>query len=596
MKLVENAVILLLNETINYLENDVTPMSEKLFKPLVIIAILLVNSMFAQQNKKQPNIIWITCEDISPYMATFGDDIINTPNIDKLAEEGVKYNSTYTIAGVCAPSRAGIITGMHPISVGAQHMRTRAIEEKFMPEGVPLYDAVLPENVKAFPEYLRKEGYYTTNNSKEDYQFQAPVTVWDESSSAATYKNRDKNQPFFSIYNIFITHESQVMNYPDNFRVSPESMKAKIPAYYEDSPTVRKDFANLFSHIEMMDDQVGEIIAQLKEDGVYEDSYIFFFSDHGGNLPWMKREILERGTHIPFLVKYPKGENAHAEINDLISSIDFAPSVLSIANIQPPKYMQGKAFLGEFAEDTKRDYVYAARDRMDSEYDRVRSVRDKDFRYIYNFNPEIPKYQDIKYRKGIPTMKEFLDKKEAGEITNPYLADWFEPTKPVEELYNVSEDPDEVHNLADNPEYKDKLEELRRAYQNWVSRVGDLSYMSEPYMVKEYMWNGEGEIPQTKPVQIIQAKEGIYLKEQTPGTSIGYRVVKKSDKEKTELHEVKSWDLEIIFNMKSQGEKIEAPKQFKVYDGEAIKLKKGEQLEINAQRIGYKPYSTLFKN
>ncbi|MDN3595162.1 sulfatase family protein [Zunongwangia endophytica] len=568
-------------------------MSKRLFKPLIVIAILLVNNMFSQQNER-PNIVWITCEDISPYIAAFGDEVIKTPNIDKLAEEGVKYTSTYTVAGVCSPSRAGIITGMHPISTGAQHMRTKAIEAKFMPEGVPMYDAVLPAEVKAFPEYLRKEGYYTTNNMKEDYQFKAPVTVWDESSSAASYKYRDKDQPFFSVYNLFITHESQVMEYPETLTVDPDDVEEEIPAYYEDSPTVRKDFANLLTHIEMMDAQVGELIAQLKEDGLYENSYIFFFSDHGGNLPWMKREILERGTHIPFVVKYPKGDHAQTEVKDLTSSIDFAPTVLSIAGIEPPEYLQGQAFIGEYASENKRDYVYAARDRMDAQYDRVRSVRDDNFRYIYNYHPELPKYQDLNYRKGIPLMQEILDKKEAGKITNPYLADWFEPTKPVEELYNVSEDPDEVHNLAENPEYQDKLKEMRLAYLDWVSRVGDLSYMSEPEMVKEYMWKGNGEAPQTKPVEIIQAKDGIHLVAQTPGTSIGYRIVKKSDKEEKSEHVVKSWDYEIIFKMKSEGDLVETPKRWKVYDSQTLKLKKGERLEINAMRIGYKPYKTEF--
>ena len=523
-------------------------------------------------SQEKPNVIWITCEDISPYIAAFGDEVIKTPNIDKLAEEGVKYTSAYTVAGVCSPSRAGIITGMHPISVGTQHMRTKAIEAKFMPEGVPMYDAVLPAEVKAFPEYLRKEGYYTTNNMKEDYQFKAPVTVWDESSSAASHKYRDKGQPFFSVYNLFITHESQVMEYPETFTVNPDDVEEEIPAYYEDSPTVRKDFANLLTHIEMMDAQVGELIAQLKEDRLYDNSYIFFFSDHGGNLPWMKREILERGTHIPFVVKYPKGAYANTEVKDLISSIDFAPTVLSIAGIEPPEYLQGQAFIGKYSSESKRDYVYAARDRMDAQYDRVRSVRDNNFRYIYNYHPELPKYQDLNYRKGIPLMQEILDKKEAGKITNPYLADWFKPTKAVEELYNVSEDPDEVHNLAENPEYQDKLKEMRLAYLDWVSRIGDLSYMSEPEMVKEFMWNGNGEAPQTKPVEIFQAKDGIHLVAQTPGTSIGYRIVKKSDKDTHIEHPVKSWDYEIIFKMKSEGDLVETPRRWKVYNNQSAKI------------------------
>lgn len=562
-------------------------------RKLIVIFLLIPFSLLAQEEK--PNIIWITCEDISPYISAFGDELVNTPNIDALAADGVKYSSTYTVAGVCAPSRAGIITGMHPMSIGAQHMRTRAASPKYQTEGIPNYDVVLPPEVKAFPEYLRKAGYYTSNNMKEDYQFEEPVTVWDESSSAASYKHRDEGQPFFSVFNFFITHESQIMKYPEEFSVQPDEVESKIPGFYEDSPTVRKDIANLLTHVEWMDNQVGDLIAQLKEEGLYENSYIFFFSDHGGNLPWTKREVLERGTHIPLVVKLPKSEKAGTEVNDLISSVDFAPSVLSVAGIKPPEYLQGKAFLGEHTTTDTRKYVYAARDRADAFYDRVRAVRDDNFRYIYNYHPEKPRYQDLGYRKGIPSMREILEKRDNGEIKNPQLQKWFESPKAVEELYNVTEDPDELHNLAEDPEYQDKLVELRRAFLNWTSRVGDLSYMSEPEMVYDYMWNGEEDAPQTKPIELLETNEGIRLMAPTEGTSIGYRIVKKGEKETETTHTVKTWDIErILIKRVENGDKLEAPKRWKVYDSEFIKLKKGDRLEINAMRIGYKPYTTTF--
>ncbi len=563
-------------------------------KSFYIFFILFTIISLQAQDSKRPNIIWITCEDISPYIAAFGDKAVKTPNIDALANDGVKYTSTYTVAGVCSPSRAGLITGMHPISIGAQHMRTKAIDPKLAYEGIPSYDAVLPANVKAFPEYLRAAGYYTSNNMKEDYQFEEPVTVWDESSSAASYTNNKERKPFFSVYNFFITHESQVMKYPEKLTVSPEQARTDLPSFYMDTPTARKDVANLLTHIEMLDKQVGDFINQLKKDGLYENSYIFFFSDHGGNLPWMKRELLERGTHIPFIVKHPKGEYKGTTVTNLISSIDFAPSVLSLAGIEPPQYLQGKAFLGEYASKEKNKYVYAARDRMDQHYERVRAVRDTHFRYIYNYNPELPKYQDIKYRKDIPLMKEILQMKEEGKITNQYLLDWFKGSKGVEELYNVSEDPDELHNLVNDPKYIAKLNELRVAYNNWIARVGDLSYMSEKDMVEKYMWKGKKEAPKTEALEVIQTKEGLLLLAPTQGTSIGYRIVKKGEVETSEKHAVQSWDYFVLMGKDKIGTVVDSPLPWKVYLGEILKLKKGDQLLINARRIGYEPYITTY--
>lgn len=548
---------------------------------------------YAQHTDKKPNIIWITCEDISPYISVYGDKVIKTPNIDQLAKDGIKFNSTYTVEGVCSPSRSGIITGMYPTSIGTQHMRTEAVDPKFMPKGVPPYSAVLPEYVKAFPEYLRKEGYYTSNNQKEDYQFRTPATVWDESSPAADFKNRKKDQPFFSVYNLFITHESQVMKFADTITV--DASKVQIPSFYDDTPTTRKDLANLFTRIETMDEQVGLIIQRLKNEGLYDNSYIFFFSDHGGNLPWMKREILERGTHIPFVVKLPDGNQSGTENNDLISSIDFAPTVLSIAGIKAPKYYQGQAFLGEYSENSKRKYVFAARDRMDEKYDRVRAVRDGQFRYIYNYMPDQPKYQDIAYRKGIPLMKEILEKRNAGKITNSYLADWFKPAKPVEELYDVTNDPDEVHNLASNPKYAKKLKELRKAFKKWTKKVGDMSSVSEREMVVTNWWNGKETQPVTAKPEILVKDGKITLSSSTKGASIGYKILKNGESGK-EKRTVKSYDLGVVFGSVKNGKEIEVDPSYSVYQGEEITLNKGEILKVNAMRIGYKPSEATYEN
>lgn len=543
--------------------------------------IFVVSQLTSAQQK--PNIVWIVCEDISPFIGVYGDPIVRTPNIDQLSSESVRYNRVYTTSGVCAPSRAAIITGMYPMSIGTQHMRTISDSKANAPEGVPNYSSILPSYVKAFPEYLRKVGYYTSNNFKKDYQFEEPVTVWDESSPAASFTNRNENQPFFSVFNLARTHESQMMINLDSLGYEPKKMN--LPLYYEDTEIVRNDMAILYTRIEEMDKHVGEIIEILKKEGVYDNSFVFFYSDHGGNLPWQKREILERGTHIPFIVKYPNGKYAGTVNNDLISSIDFAPSILSLAGIEPPSYIQGKAFLGNYKLEKKNNYIFAARDRSDSKYDRVRSVFDGDFRYVYNFEPDKPKYQDLAYRKGIRTMQEILKMRDAGEIKNPYLLDWFNTPKPVEELYYSSKDPDEVNNLANNPAYQSKVQELKKELFNWINKVGDLSIMPEKEMVLNYWWNGKGEAPTTSKPR-VKIKNGLAtIHCDTEGVSIGYRI-KSDESDDFVFRNPKSWDFR-YFGHFTNSKPIKVSKPWKIYDGKPITINKGEKIIVNAQRIGY---------
>lgn len=557
---------------------------------------LMTQSALAQQ---APNIIWITCEDISPYMQCFGDDVVRTPNIDRLAAEGMRYTHVYTTAGVSSPSRSCIITGMYPTSIGTQHMRTLIENPEVSRKiGVPKYSAVLPHYVKAFPEYLRQAGYYTTNNEKTDYQFIESVTVWDECSPAATYRKAPQDKPFFSIFNLFITHESQMMKESplykghENLMVSPD--KVKLPPYYNDTPTARASMARMLSNVQLMDHHVGEIVAQLKADGLYDNSYIFFFSDHGGVMPWSKREILERGTHIPFIVKYPKGAHAGEVNHNLISSVDFAPTVLSLAGVDIPEYMQGQAFLGSQATSESRKYVFAGRDRLDECYDRVRSVRDSRFRYIYNFNPNQPRYMHVTYRLGIPVMREILELREQGKL-KPGMQAWFESTKPVEELYDVVADPHEMHNLAADPAYQKKLEELRKAFRGWVGEVGDMSYMSEAEMVSNW-WKGESQAPITATPILQKKANGYTLSCATRGASIGYKILTVGQTDSKVKTVRDTHDMVLVIRNLPNGEEIEVDTPWDVYQtGQVLNLKPGEKLLVNARRIGYEPAQKCFE-
>lgn len=547
-----------------------------------------MNTVFGQ---KKPSVVWIVCEDISPFLKSYGDSIAKTPNLDSLARDAVLFTKAYTTAGVCAPSRSSIITGMHAISIGTQHMRTLSSSAFFMPQGLPSYSAVLPEYVKAFPEYLRAKGYYTTNNHKEDYQFEEPVTVWDDSSPAASYKYRPKNSPFFSVFNLAITHESKLMVPPDSIGFDPNDMK--LPPYYLDTETIRKDMAVLYTRIEQMDRAVGEIVGGLKKDKVYDDSYVIFFSDHGGCLPWTKREILERGTHIPLIVKYPKNRFPGTKDDRLVSTVDLAPTMLSIAGIEPPDHLQGTAFLGPFKKKEERKYVFAARDRMANKYDRVRSVSDGDFRYVYNFMPELPKYQDLQYRKGIPTMKEILELHEMGRLDNPHLLDWFAKNKPTEELYHTKMDPNEVRNLSDEPQYAAKKKELKEALFDWIAEVGDLSSIPEKEMVFNNWWKNNKGPPKTSPPKVIRNKKGYTIECGTKGASIGYRIVDQNYQVLNSKRKTESWDFDYTIDQNKTVDSVDVSQPWKVYQGETIKLEKGQTLLINAHRIGYLPSEAI---
>lgn len=561
------------------------------------LALIGQASLHAQQSR--PNIIWITCEDISPYLEVYGDSVVKTPNLDRLARDGQQFTHVYTTAGVSSPSRSCLITGMYPQSIGTQHMRTL-----FPPQSAPArklglkaYSAVLPEEVRAFPEFLRMAGYYTSNNFKTDYQFIQPVTVWDDCSAAATFKNAPKGKPFFSVFNLFITHESQLFKqsrlFDDHKNLLVDPAKVTLPPYYNDTPKAREAMARMMSNIQLMDWQVGQLIQELKDAGLYDNSYVFFFSDHGGTLPWMKREILERGTHIPFIVKFPKSAHAGTVNNDLVSSVDFAPTVLSIAGVKIPPYMQGHAFLGRQASKTKRQYVFAARDRMDECYDRVRSVRDMRYRYIYNFYPGQPKYQDITYRLGLPMMKEIKELHQEGKL-NPYGEDWFKPTKPVEELYDVDNDPHELHNLAADPAYSNKLAELRKAFRSWMNKVGDLSYMPEKEMIANW-WHGEDHAPSTEKAVLKKVKGGFMLICPTKGASIGYKILKKGEKDAEKTETAHTYCMPYVFGKLNNGDKIQVETPWNVYKpGTVIKASHGVTILVETHRIGYNPTRTTF--
>ena len=463
---------------------------------------------------ERPNIVWISAEDMSPRLGSYGDEVARTPNLDELAARGTRYTRVFTTAGVCSPSRAAIITGMHQVSIGAHHMRTLS-GAPFAPEPAP-YSVVPPHYVKTFTEYLRAAGYYVTNNGKEDYQFETPATAWDESSNTAHWRNRpDADQPFFAVFNIMATHESRIwpdpkaafraLGLPEEFaHPAPEPLvtnpdSVSVPPIYPDTPVVRRDIAQQYDNISRVDMRAGEILSQLEEDGLLDNTIVFFWSDHGDGLPRHKRWVYDSGLHVPLIVHIP-GQAPRID-GHLVSFLDLAPTVLSLAGVEPPTHMQGRAFSGHyFNNNPVHDYVYSARDRFDEQYDMVRAIRDTRYKYIRNYRTEKPYVLWMAYANVMPTMQELFRMSQEGEL-NEVQRLWMSPQRPVHELYDTESDPYEVNNLAYDPEHKETLSRLQNALDLWMGEVGDWGFIAEQEMV-DYMWP-DGIQPQTGPVAII---------------------------------------------------------------------------------------------
>ena len=464
---------------------------------------LIAANALSQQPQKQPNILWISTEDMSPHLGCYGDKVAKTPNIDRLASQGIRYTNVFTTAAISAPCRAGIITGMYQTSIGCMHMRTTSYRRSV--ENPIEFTAVPPHYVKTFTEYLRTAGYYCTNNNKTDYQFTkdpVPASIWDECSRTAHYRNRsDKSQPFFAVFNYLGTHESQNWDI-SKVKTDPESVQ--VPPYYPDNEIIRKNIAKMYDNIASLDSVVGVILNELEQEGELDNTIIFFWGDHGDGLPRGKRWLYDSGLRIPLIIKFPDKAKAGTIDDRLISSIDLGPTVLSLSGVPVPAHMQGIPFLGTRA-GSPRDAVYAARDRVDESYDMIRSVRTRSYLYIRNYYPNEPFPIWVPYLSNMPVYKEMLRLDAEGKLTGPQKS-WMAYSRPPEELYDVIADPYQINNLINDPKLKPVLEDLRRRHRQWTIETGDLGHMNEPEMI-EQMWPG-GKQPVTDvPYFVINSAE-----------------------------------------------------------------------------------------
>jgi uncharacterized sulfatase len=491
----------------------------------------------AEASARRPNILWISLEDTSPDFGCYGDKYAVTPLFDQFAQQGVRFTRVFTHAPVCAPSRSGIITGMYPTSIATHHMRCQA---------------ATPPDVKCFTEYLRAAGYYCTNNAKTDYQFAPPFTAWDENGNKAHWRGRRDGQPFFAVFNFTNTHESQIRQPSAQTKALVSKLaaderhdpaKAVLPPYYPDTPAVRRDWANYHDNITAVQQLVARVLAQLDEDGLADDTIVWIWGDHGRGLPRGKRWIYDSGIHAPLLVRVPEKWREHAGGNraaglqpgsvndDLIAFIDFGPTVLSLAGVEVPKHMQGRPFLGP-QKGSPREYVVAARDRMDERYDVIRAVRDKRFKYIRNFMPHMPYAQRIAYMELMPTMQDWRRLHAENKLSGP-AALFFRAVKPIEELYDTQSDPHEVNNLAGDPRHGDKLKELRGRLVEWMIETGDLGLIPEPILDEAQRPAAQWQTCELPAVvasdEAADASVRLTFASATAGASIGYRLAGDSD-------------------------------------------------------------------
>ncbi|MFZ5832794.1 MAG: sulfatase-like hydrolase/transferase [Planctomycetota bacterium] len=439
----------------------------------------------------RPNILWITCEDMSPDLGCWGCEQASTPHIDRLARQGVRYTSAFAQAPVCSPARSCLITGMYQPSCGLHQHRSRI---------------ALPGRVQGFPYYLQRLGYFCTNNAKTDYNVADQAgfirQAWDRSDRKAHWRQRKPGQPFFSVFNFEITHQSRTAAWPyAQFEtmiaehLTPElrhdPARALLPPYYPDTPIMRRTVARYHDCIAALDRGfVGPLLDQLEEDGLADDTIVFFYSDHGAGMPRHKRLLHDSGLNVPLIVRFPERYRHMApaspggSVDRLVSFVDFAPTVLTLAGAEVPEYMQGQAFLPPDAAPPRHTH-YGARDRVDEAFDMGRSVRDDRWLYIRNYMPHLSYHQPEHYSREEEIRLEISRLADAGQLNDVQMA-YAGPRRAAEELYDVKADPCQIHNLAALPDHRQTLERMRAWHREHVLAVRDLGFLPEEDMNERF--------------------------------------------------------------------------------------------------------------
>ncbi|MFP6764545.1 MAG: sulfatase-like hydrolase/transferase [Planctomycetaceae bacterium] len=458
----------------------------RLFSILVVLLFAVTpDKLFSAADR--PNILWILSEDNSiHYMRLYGDSLGIMPNVERLASRGLTFEHAFSNAPVCSVARTTLMTGMLAPRIGFQYHRKSSL-------------ASLPAGAQLFPAYLRKAGYYTTNNSKKDYNV-VEGKVWDESSRTATWRKRTSpDQPFFHMQTTGVSHESslhfsrQQMKQP----TTTDVQQVQVPPYFPDTATFRYTQARYNDRMRAVDVQVGNILDRITEDGLEEDTIVFYFGDHGGVLPRSKGYLYETGLHVPLVVYVPEkwqslvDQKTGTRQRGFVSFIDFGPTVLRLAGLDIPETMDGRAFLGEGVsaqEVNSRETTFGHADRFDEKYDLCRSYRKGPFKYIRNYQAFYPDGLQNNYRYRMLAYAEWRELY-AEQKLNSVQQQFFQP-KLVEHLYNVEQDPHEIHNLSGDPDHQGILKDLRTALQVQIKNLPDLSFYPESVMVERALDDG----------------------------------------------------------------------------------------------------------
>jgi uncharacterized sulfatase len=421
--------------------------------------------------KERPNVLWLISEDTSPDWSCYGNQVVRTPNIDRLASQGVRFDNAFATCPVCSPSRSGFMTGMYQTSIGAHQHRTR-------------FRTPLPDPVRVITEYFRQAGYFTSNGKGTD-NTKAGKTDWNfevegEAFDGTDWSQREPGQPFFAQYNFSLTHRTFQRN-PDH-PIDPSDVE--IPPYYPDHPITRRDWADYLESLQVLDGQLGAVLQRLEDEGLADNTIVVYFGDHGRPHVRGKQWLYEGGIRVPLIIRWPGHLPAGKVSDDLVSLIDLAPTCLSLIGEEPPEHLQGQNIFDK--DISQREAVFSARDRCDGTVDRIRCVRTKQYKYIRNYYPERPYTQFNGYKKQqypVLTLMQLLARK--GELTDEQM-NFMAATRPPEELYDLNKDPYELYNLADNNEYSEILAELRDELDQWIEDTGDMGEQPENPEEQQY--------------------------------------------------------------------------------------------------------------
>jgi N-sulfoglucosamine sulfohydrolase len=435
-------------------------------------------NLAAYAQTKRPNVLWLVAEDFGVELGCYGTKEVWTPNLDKLAADGMRFTRAYTTAPVCSPSRSALMTGMYQTTIGAHNHRSHRDDGYKLPPGVRLLN-----------DWLRDAGYFTANlrelppelgfkgAGKNDWNFTYEGRPWDSDR----WDDLKAHQPFYAQINFKETHRTFV----SPKRADPN--KVVIPPYYPDHPVTREDWAKYLDAATELDEKVGRVLRRLEADGLAENTVVVFFGDNGQAHVRGKQFVYESGLHVPLIIYWPKNFpapknfRAGAVSDQLVESIDWSATTLSVAGVAKPKGMQGRVLFGERAE-APREYAFGARDRCDETVFRLRTVRDKQYRYIRNFTPERPFLQPNEYKRRQYPVWTLLPQLAADGKLAPAQAALVAPTMPPEELYDLDADPHEINNLVTStkPEHKAALKRLRAALNKWIDETNDQGRVPEP--------------------------------------------------------------------------------------------------------------------